>query len=355
MSNNSNFIQSIKNKYESVKIWFWALPVWKRVILSSLIGAVAGGSTIRFLNTYALYYHAIRQGFRVPIEGVEYINLAIGLVSFGIIIVSLLCTVILYLLFKLLAYLFNKWFRSNEKKILWVQLYLVSLLILTLIVISANSYEKINKEKYVVLNTINDSLQKIKLEHNEKISKYLKKQHQKNPNSFLQFSDTLVIVNKQGETYKIIDRLQINLEDNIAYTNFTQKKKLAELEAKRKISDLNVRIILLILFLITYFLLNYVINSEKKIKVFTLIITLVFTSTLTISFFNQSVYKNFLRIIGYGGEIPIKIEYRKADNKQAVTEGLLLIRSKQSIILKNLKTDYKEEIPKERISKITFL
>ncbi|WP_046759353.1 hypothetical protein [Kordia jejudonensis] len=356
MQNNSNFVETVKNKYEYLKELFWALPVLQRVFLSSIIGAIAGGSIIRFLNTYALYYHAIRQGFRVPVEGVEYINLAISMVSFGIIIVSITCTILLYFLFKQLAKVFNRLFNSNENKILWGQLFMISLSIVIVILISSYyGFEKIESEKYTTLSSINDSLIKIKSEHNQKISNYLKEKHTETPNNFLRFNDSLVIIYKYDGLYNVTDRLQINLEDNADYVDIYKKKKIAEIKFENEKSNYKIRIILLILFLLTYIPINYVITTKKRIKVFTLILTLVFTVIFLFSVFNQSVYKNFLRAIAYGGEIPIKIEYRKADDKQEVTEGVLLIRSRNSIILKNLSTNNKEEIPNERISKIIFL
>ncbi len=104
MENKPKLLIKINEYYIYLKTWFWALPVWKRAILSSIIGAIGGSSIIGFFNTYALYYHALCQGFRVPIEGVEYINLAVSLMSFAIIIVSVLGTIILYQTFNVLTY-----------------------------------------------------------------------------------------------------------------------------------------------------------------------------------------------------------------------------------------------------------
>ena len=52
---------NIKNSYELLKQWFWALPLWKRVIMTSLIGSFGGSTIVGFINKYALYYYAINQ------------------------------------------------------------------------------------------------------------------------------------------------------------------------------------------------------------------------------------------------------------------------------------------------------
>lgn len=89
-------LEQIKQLYAFIKKWFWALPMWKRTILTSIIGAFAGSSVIGFLNRFALYYYALKQGFRIPVEGVEYLDLSISLVSFVIILISTIGTIFLY-------------------------------------------------------------------------------------------------------------------------------------------------------------------------------------------------------------------------------------------------------------------
>ena len=96
-------IEQIKQAYTFIKKWFWALPMWKRTILTSIIGAFAGSSVIGFLNKYALYYHAFKQGFRIPVEGVEYLDLAISLISFSIILTSIIGTIIIYFCINLIS------------------------------------------------------------------------------------------------------------------------------------------------------------------------------------------------------------------------------------------------------------
>lgn len=110
-------IKQIKQAYAFIKKWFWALPMWKRTILTSFIGAFAGSSVIGFLNKYALYYHALKQGFRIPVEGVEYLDLAVSLISFVIILISIIGTIIIYTIVDGIHKVFFKRISDRRKRL----------------------------------------------------------------------------------------------------------------------------------------------------------------------------------------------------------------------------------------------
>jgi multisubunit Na+/H+ antiporter MnhC subunit len=266
-------ITKLKKAYELIKNWFWALPIWKRAILSSLIGAIGGSSIIGFFNKYALYYHALKQGFRIPIEGVEYINLAVSPLSFAFIITSIFGTVLIYGLLNLLANLFAKIFAKSTK----------------------SKRGKNIKDIAIIFQTLIGLL--VSLTGITEISP------------------------------KLTDFLKLEMSSDIALT-------------------------LGIIF--TVILIGYLLaKNESGRKIFTLSIVLLGISVLTISLFNQNVYSTFLRTIKYGGELPIRIEYRKADNTAAEFDGKLLIKTTHTLTLRNEFNDV-EEIPIDRISKITY-
>jgi hypothetical protein len=105
-------VSNFEKTYKKIKVWFLALNIVPRTIIQSLIGAFAGASVIHFFNTYALYFHAYYQGFRVPVEGVEYLDLAISLVSFIFILISLGSSIILYFILKRIStFFYNDWIR----------------------------------------------------------------------------------------------------------------------------------------------------------------------------------------------------------------------------------------------------
>lgn len=268
-------INRAKEIYKFIKDWFWALPVWKRAILTSIIGAFGGSSIIGFFNRYALYYHAVRQNFRVPVEGVEYLDLAVTLVSFAIIITSVLGTIAIYSLLNLIADVFTR-----------------------LVVKSDNA----------------KTLQRVKL--------------------------MTMIVQLVTMTITFF---------GVVIERFFNKT------SGEIIFDLSPQVGIILLIGVVFIVLGMVFSkSESGRKLFTLIVVFAGISIITISLFNQTIYKSFLKRIRYGGEIPIKIEYRKADNTQSETNGLLLIRTRNSITLRNIEKNEIQEIPNSRISKIIF-
>ncbi|WP_040252144.1 hypothetical protein [Psychroserpens mesophilus] len=112
-------IEKTKQLINFIKEWFWALPTWKRAVFTSIAGALGGSSVIGFFNKYALYYHALCQNFRIPVEGVEYLNLAVTLVSFAFILTSILGSILIYALINLIADFFAKRLagkKENEEK-----------------------------------------------------------------------------------------------------------------------------------------------------------------------------------------------------------------------------------------------
>jgi hypothetical protein len=269
--------EKINTYYKAAKKWFWALPVWKRAILSSVIGAIGGSSVIGFFNKYALYYHALRQNFRVPVEGVEYLDLAVTLLSFALLTVSILGTIMIYSTVN---------FTSN--------------LVVKVFAKTASSTRALN------LKSI----------------------------------------------FSIVQVLAIGITISTLLGGITFKQYLDDLDPGFDLSNLMLFIFSALSLII---LLGFIfVRKEQARKIFTLVSVLIGVSLLTGSLFNQTIYKGFLKKIKYGGEIPIQIEYRKADNTQSLTKGLLLIKTNKSVTLRNIDSKNVEEIPIDRISKIIY-
>ncbi|CAM1343203.1 hypothetical protein [Tenacibaculum amylolyticum] len=269
-------IDKLKEAYNSIKDWFWALPVWKRAIFSSIIGAFGGSSMIGFFNKYALYYYSVCQDFRVQIEGVEYINLAITIISFAFIIISIAGTILIYSILKLLSnfftYLVARKDNSERKK-------------------------KLSRSFITIISIVT---------------------------SLLTVGSALTDVFRSTEMFSGKLRIPTQLLG-----------------------------VLLIIFTIIW--IGYIFaKSDSGRKVFTLVIVILGISTVTASLFNQGVYKTFLKTIKYGGELPIEIEYRKANSTSANLDGMLMIKTNNSLILKNKSTGNIEEIPIERVSKVIY-
>lgn len=97
---DSPALKKIKEFSIALKDAFYALSFWKRAIISSFLGAVAGSSFLGFINRYALYWYAYTRGCRVPVEGVPYLDLAVSLLSFALLLVTLGGSIGLYGLLK---------------------------------------------------------------------------------------------------------------------------------------------------------------------------------------------------------------------------------------------------------------
>lgn len=69
---------------------------WLQVVLGSFVAVLGGSSFITFLNKYAIYNYAVAYGGRLPAEGVPYIDIAISILSFAFLAVSLICALMIY-------------------------------------------------------------------------------------------------------------------------------------------------------------------------------------------------------------------------------------------------------------------
>jgi len=228
-----------------------------------------------FVNSYALYYHAYCSGFRIPVEGVDYIDFAVALLSFGVLFISTLGSLSVLWLLKLIAQLVSSLVPRNRKK----QRSLVFAITIAAQVVTGSTY----------------------------------------------------FVKKLGTSTLVLD----------------------EIESPIKFTLVLISILATLLVLLRILLLifggepesNY--NLRKKIAVMVTIFGIV---SLFALLFNQSVYSAFLRNIKYGGDIPVSVEYRKADNTESNVSGMLLIRTKESLTLRVDSSIH--EIPMNRISKI---
>ncbi|WP_236546617.1 hypothetical protein [Psychromonas sp. L1A2] len=73
-----------------------------RYIFLSLLGTLGGATYVGKLSEYATYYYAWSNGFRVPAEGVPYLNLTVFGASFSIIILAIIAFTAIYFFGKLI-------------------------------------------------------------------------------------------------------------------------------------------------------------------------------------------------------------------------------------------------------------
>ena len=67
-------------------------PGLYRLAGSVLASSLLGGFSLGLLNRYALYNYSVSYGARAPLEGVPYLDFAVGILGFAFILVVLLGT-----------------------------------------------------------------------------------------------------------------------------------------------------------------------------------------------------------------------------------------------------------------------
>lgn len=114
---------------------FWSLDYWQRMLLVTGFSALSGSMFIGFINRYALYVYAYTQGVRIPVEGVPYLDLAVTLVSFGVIALAILYSSMVYWMFARVKFIASRYrlYDSKGKKAALLFVY-VMLAILSIVI-----------------------------------------------------------------------------------------------------------------------------------------------------------------------------------------------------------------------------
>ena len=89
---------NLKNIFRLLQKKFRGLTRWQKVLLVSITRITGSAIFIGWANSYALYYYAIRNGFRVPLESVEYLGFTVSLISFLIFFTSVSISLFIYFL-----------------------------------------------------------------------------------------------------------------------------------------------------------------------------------------------------------------------------------------------------------------
>ena len=80
----------------------WSLPL--KLIISALLGALGGASLLGYLSEYATYSYAIFYGFRPPLEGIPYLKATVTLGSLALLATGAAVFVLSILLVKALLW-----------------------------------------------------------------------------------------------------------------------------------------------------------------------------------------------------------------------------------------------------------
>ena len=109
--------ERIANIVDNLRDLVIAYP-WIKLALASVIGVLGGSGFITFLNKYAIYNYAVSYGGRLPVENVPYIDVAISVLSFAFLAISLISALLAYGLLTYIAEVLHKNFESLPQTII---------------------------------------------------------------------------------------------------------------------------------------------------------------------------------------------------------------------------------------------
>lgn len=91
--------------------WFFGLPAIWRTLLSVGFGGAFGAALMQFLSQYAIYLYCLRYGARVAVEGSPSLSIAVSVLSFVTLSISIAVVPLLTAFLTLLAKLIESIFR----------------------------------------------------------------------------------------------------------------------------------------------------------------------------------------------------------------------------------------------------
>lgn len=263
---------NFRNIYNHLKKWIFCLSPWQKIILSTLVSSISGSSLVACFNIFALYYYAINKEIRIPFEGVEFMALVMGLLTFSV------------------------------------------LLIITL--------------GYLILSWLVEGFVKSFSSHDE-------------------FSNLVKILYRKSALYRIA--FIFSMYGAIFLKNYLGALFLPLPDFLLTINALAIQSTIETLIITGSFITNY--DKRKK---FVFLLVSISVCTIFLLLLNQTVYGKFLALAKYGGEVPVQIEYSKMGNRDGLISGLLLLKTRKNVIVKNISSDTISEIPIDRISKIEY-
>ncbi|MEH0761999.1 hypothetical protein H4F20_20260 [Vibrio sp. 16] len=108
-------VQFLKERIKYVKVSLKAYP-WLKLALVSFMGMLGGSTFVAFVNKYAIYNYMLAYGARLPLEGVQFLDVAVSVMSFLVVFASLLSLFVAYGLLSFLANTLHKFFSRTKLK-----------------------------------------------------------------------------------------------------------------------------------------------------------------------------------------------------------------------------------------------
>ncbi|MBM4864716.1 hypothetical protein HYO48_22120 [Vibrio parahaemolyticus] len=112
---------------------------WIKLSLLSFMGMLGGTTVVAFINKYAIYNYMLAYGARLPLEGVDFLDVAVSVMSLITVLISLCSVLLIYFLLSYIASVLHKFFSNFSSKAELLKVLsnvLVSLLAATLSIVT---------------------------------------------------------------------------------------------------------------------------------------------------------------------------------------------------------------------------
>lgn len=254
-----------------------------------LIGAVAGSGSLAFLSEYATYYYALSENIRPPLEGIPYLSASVALASF-VLSIAAIC-----------IFLFTRWIL--EKFFIHPVTYI------------RETFQVLGKNLNVETNHPDKAIER-GINHLQGMD----------------FWNAIPIILTTSMLFAlfvcVFQYLTVKISGGI-YFSFQEFKYLS----------IYFSIVLLTLWKP---LVNSVIAVLCVVGFYLFFVTLLFSA---------DHYANYLKIIKYGGNIPISLQYK--DNL-AVEKFVLVLRSRDYVFVRTTSEDLALELPIQNVRSIRY-
>ena len=268
----------------------WTLPL--KLVLSAILGVLGGAGLLGVLSEYATYSYAIYFGFRPPLEGIPYLKATVALGSFTLLISGAL-------------------------------VFLLSISIIKYLVLT---FEWTFTVGFGVLR---------RLPRSKLLPRHLDVAHVTARLRVRPTWQVLVLALAVAAATGPIAYFEADYLNRIASEPLPPLHFAAGMMAAT--------------FLVTIALAN-----EKAIWWVASTATLAYFIGWLVILFSPQQYSGFLRIVGYGGGIPVVVELREAESSSAPTASryFLMLRTTEALLLLTERKDQFVEIPRDQLKRV---
>ncbi len=297
VSPKRSFVESLKKIVETARqVLPWSLPI--KFVIGAILGALGGAGVLGYLSEYATYSFALYFGFRPPLEGIPYLKATVALGS----VFLLMSGVVVFFLSTFLIKAFIWWLELGSK----AARYLTNLL----------------HKKFGPTTTQIDRI------------------------DFWSVATRLI-----ARPWWQILLFAFFVSLLFATIMFVELRFLPRLN-KGTISEAT-----FIAGMGFYgFVVTLAMARPKAIWWLAVSFTVVNFAAWIIVLFTPSHYSSFLRVVGYGGGLPVAMQLRDFSSASEVqgTDLYLMLRTTDTFILFDKPANRFVEVPRDQVRRITY-